>query len=369
MDSWIYRRTALAKHYIDSMGIGIMNRLALLAPRRRGKTLFLINDLAPLSEESGYYPVYANLWDNVGSPHLPVLESLRSSYATLKKRGRVTSLLMAPIKKLTIGNSVIKGDLHFADTAIQPTTDELSEISDLITKIANLNKKKNLLLLIDEVQHITTNDKFAPLAFTLRTAADKNSKKVKIVFTGSSRTGMNLLFNKKNAAFYNSVERIEFPNLETDFLKYCQKKLKKDYKISVSIEELEMCFDELDSSPYWFVKVLHKMILHKISLLGSLDVVRDDIIDAEGYADIYKKLKPLDKLVLVAIGEKSKEIFSEKSTKGFSKRLGKAIKITTVQYTVNKLVQLQLITKVGRADYLIEQPSLRSFIIEKMKTD
>jgi hypothetical protein len=368
MDSWIYRRTSLAKHYIEALDIG-MTRLALFAPRRRGKTLFLINDLAPMAEELGYRPVYANLWDNVDSPHIPILESLRKSYDTLRKRGRLTSLLTTPITKLTIGSGIVKGDLHFAKQPTAPTRDELTEISDLIDKIANLNKKKSLLLLIDEVQHITTHEKFSPLAFTLRTAADKNSKKLRMVFTGSSRTGMNLLFNKSNAAFYQSVERFEFPNLDDNFLIYCQKKLKKDYKIATDFEDLEACFDELDKSPYWFIKVLHKMILHKISLSKSLTLVMDNIIEAEGYLDIYKKLKPLDKLVMVAIGTNMDEIFSESVVNKFTEVMRKKIKVSTVQYTVKKLEALQLITKMSRGEYVIEQPSLRSFIMGRLEEE
>ncbi len=366
MSSWIFNRKALAKHYIEALDIGILNRLAIFAPRRRGKSLFLLNDIAPLAEENGYYPVYANLWDNVDSPHIPILDALRASLKILKKRGRLTSLLTTPIQKLSLGNGFFKGDIEFVGKSIKPPADELAEISALISQISNMKKNKKLLLLLDEIQHIAADEKFAPLAFTLRTAADKNLEKVKIIFTGSSRTGMRLLFNKQNAAFYNSVERIDFPDLGVDFLKFCKVKLMKDYKISVKLDELSDCFGTLDQSPYWFVKMLHKMVLHKVEMEEALGVIKDEIIDLEDYSGLYSKLKPLDKLVLVNLDERAKDIFSEERAKEFTKALGRDVKITSVQYTVNKLVRLQLITKMGRAEYVTEKPLLKEYVYSRM---
>lgn len=148
-----------------------------------------------------YLPVYASLWDNLDHPHNPILQSLREAKKTINKRGKLSSLLTTPIKKLTVGNSVLKTDIEFAQEPIAPTSDELSEMSALITEIANAKKRTSLLLLIDDVQHIATHDAFKSIAYTLRTAADKNQEKVKMVFTGSSKTGMRELFNKNNAAF------------------------------------------------------------------------------------------------------------------------------------------------------------------------
>ncbi len=369
MSTWIFERKALAKHYLDALDIGIMNRLALFAPRRRGKTLFLVNDIATLAEENNYFPVYASLWDNLDSPHIPILEALSASLNIIKKRGQLTSLLAAPIQKLSLGNAFIKGDIEFAGKKNKPTGNELAEISSLINQIATIRKKKKLLLLLDEIQYIATDEKFTPLAFAIRTAADKNHENVKIIFTGSSRTGMCLLFNKQNTAFYNSVERIDFPDLGTDFLAFCKNKLKKDYKISVSLENLVDCLDTLDQSPFWFVKVLHKMILHKIKMKEALEVIMDEIIDLEDYAGMYRQMKPLDKLVLVSLGGSSKDTFSENRAKYLSKRLGREIKIPTIQYTINKLVKLQLITKMGRAEYVIEKPLLKEYVLSRLESE
>ena len=156
MNDWVYSRTALAEHFLDSLDIGLVNRLALFGPRRRGKSLFLIHDLIPLAEKRGYFPVYASLWDNVDHPHIPILDSLRAAKQLIQKRGKLTTLLTTPITKLTLGNAVIKADIEFAPDPKAPASGELSEISALITDIAHIKPNKTLLLLIDEVQHIAT---------------------------------------------------------------------------------------------------------------------------------------------------------------------------------------------------------------------
>jgi len=362
MGGWVYSRKLLAEKYLKALDIGLINRLALFAPRRRGKTLYLMNDLAPLSEKNGYYPVYVNLWDNIESPHLSILEALRNSLKIIKKRGKLSTLLTTPIQKLSLGNTALRAEIAFSSPAKKASSNELSEIGNLISTIANYKKAKKLLLMIDEIQHLTTNKQFEPLIFALRTAADRNPDKVKIVFTGSSRSGMRQLFNQSNAAFYNSVERMDFPVMEPEFITFCQNKVKTDHSITLSTKALTKVFNSLDQSPYWFIKVLHKVILHQVSLNKALSIVRDEIFDVENYLGIYNSLNPLDIQVLLAITTTPIDLFSTERAKSLSQSTGKKIKIPNIQYTVNKLIKKQLITKMGRGEYVLEKPSLVDYI-------
>ena len=112
------------------------------------------------------------------------------------------------------------------------------------------------------------------------------------------------------------------------------------------------------------VRDLHKIILNKATLQEALAIVNEVIIESEGYRSLFDNLKPLDRLVLVAINKNNKELFSEATAKEFSEILNKGVKVTTIQYTVNKLSKLQLITKFGRSEYAIERPGFGQFIIE-----
>jgi hypothetical protein len=58
MEKWHYPRKELAEQYLGVLGIGISSNLAIIAPRRKGKTLFILSDLAPLAQKKNYLPVY-----------------------------------------------------------------------------------------------------------------------------------------------------------------------------------------------------------------------------------------------------------------------------------------------------------------------
>ena len=47
MEGWHYERGDLAQHYLDVLQLGVSSSFAIIAPRRKGKTLFILRDLAP----------------------------------------------------------------------------------------------------------------------------------------------------------------------------------------------------------------------------------------------------------------------------------------------------------------------------------
>ena len=67
MNDWHFPRTTLAQHYLNLLDIGISSSFAIVAPRRKGKTLFILQDLAPEAQKAGYVPVYASLWQNINT--------------------------------------------------------------------------------------------------------------------------------------------------------------------------------------------------------------------------------------------------------------------------------------------------------------
>lgn len=52
-DQWHFSRQELASQTLPVLSSGPAQALTLFAPRRTGKTEFLLKDLAPLAEESG----------------------------------------------------------------------------------------------------------------------------------------------------------------------------------------------------------------------------------------------------------------------------------------------------------------------------
>lgn len=59
MEGWHYPRTELAEQHLGLLALGISSSLSIIAPRRKGKMLFILQDLAPLSQKK-VFPLSPN---------------------------------------------------------------------------------------------------------------------------------------------------------------------------------------------------------------------------------------------------------------------------------------------------------------------
>ena len=82
-DPWHYPRGELVEQVMKTASFGLIHRLAMFAPRRKGKTAFLLQDLAPAATKRQILPVYASLWANPNAPHKPVIAALEQGLKTL----------------------------------------------------------------------------------------------------------------------------------------------------------------------------------------------------------------------------------------------------------------------------------------------
>ncbi len=64
---------------------GVVFRLAIFAPRRKGKTWFVLRDLALAAIAHDYLPVYASLWRSPDTPQVAIAEALDAALAEIKK--------------------------------------------------------------------------------------------------------------------------------------------------------------------------------------------------------------------------------------------------------------------------------------------
>ena len=78
-DPWHFERSALTERVLDVLTRGPVRALSLFAPRRAGKTEFLIRDLAPGAEARGHRVIYASFWQAPLSPLAVLLQALEKS--------------------------------------------------------------------------------------------------------------------------------------------------------------------------------------------------------------------------------------------------------------------------------------------------
>ena len=67
-DLWHFERRDFRRSVLALLNDGPASILTLFAPRRTGKTEFLIKDLAPLAEKAGHRVIYASFWQAQLSP-------------------------------------------------------------------------------------------------------------------------------------------------------------------------------------------------------------------------------------------------------------------------------------------------------------
>ena len=370
MDEWHYPRKELADHYLHLLSLGISSSLAIIAPRRKGKTLFILQDLAPIAQKKQYLPVYASLWQNINAPHEGLVTALEEAIASTDKRVSLNRLMKAKIKKTTLTNELLgKMEVEFADNPNKPTSKDLALLEKLLTELEKKAGKKTILLLIDEVQHLSTSRIFNPLTHTLRTMLDKRQGRVKSIFTGSSRHYMNLLFNESQSPFYHFVESAPFPDLDEGFIEFLRAKLASEYQITVPLRPLKTAFSHYDQSPYWMMKMISHMITFKSGVNESQDYILQLMEDAERFDAISKKMKPIDKIVFLELCEGGNPF-----SKDLMVRIDKETNVkgvqSNIQRAIHRLSEANLISQINKGAYYIEKPGLKRYLnINQAKKD
>ncbi len=367
MEEWHYPRTELAEQYLSLVALGITSNFAIIAPRRKGKTLFILQDLSPLAQKKKYLPVYASLWQNINTPHESLISALEEAIQTLDKKAIISRLLKSKIKKTTVSNELLgKMEIEFADNPTKPTNKELAYLDQLLSTLVEKAGRKTVLLLIDEVQHLSTSSLFDPLAHTLRTMLDKRQGKVKSIFTGSSRHYMNLLFNESQSPFYHFVESVPFPDLDSSFIAFLREKLAKDHDYAVATKPLVEVFSNLDQSPYWMMKLVSHLITFKTPVAQAQEYILQLMEATEGFELLAKKMKPIDRIVFLALCDNTNPFSRELMTRIDRETDVKGVQ-SNIQRAIKRLSEANLISQLKKGKYYIEKPGMKRYLLETLK--
>jgi hypothetical protein len=107
-------------------------------------------------------------------------------------------------------------------TRKKEVTELALRIEELVVKLVS---RKQLLLLVDAAQELARNKENELIAMALRTAINKNSDNLRVVFTGSSRTQLANVFSNSNAPLFSVGATVqEFPRLDRDLVEFVAEK-------------------------------------------------------------------------------------------------------------------------------------------------
>ena len=96
---WHYHRPALAKIYLDTLNAGLVTSTTIFAPRRAGKTSFLLKDLMPAAKAAGYAVAYVDLWQTKLSPGISIVRALERALEPKNTIENIIAKLHTPIKR------------------------------------------------------------------------------------------------------------------------------------------------------------------------------------------------------------------------------------------------------------------------------
>lgn len=368
-DPWHYPRGKLTTHVFGLFKSGLVKRLALFAPRRKGKTWFLLKDLAPAAVNRKYLPVYASLWGNPNAPHEPILQALERGLQLATARRAPWKRYLTGLQKLTVSAGVVGAS--WAPRATQPTgasSAELSEINKFLEALIGAAPKGQVLLMLDEAQHLASAAAFRPLSASLRTALDTleaTTGGVRTLFTGSSRTDLSALLRDPNAPFYRSVEEIDLPDLDRGYTDFLCAQLRRLGKKSVDRDACWEVFTQLHRSPYYMDAIIRELMLHRAATIqDAYEHVVNAIVADPYHVARWDGLKPLDRLVYLAVAE-GDAIYSQSALSAFAKALGQRVASSHVQRSAGRLKRLGMISSTSRGRYRNEDPELHTWLTHR----
>jgi len=348
-DYWHYPREALADSVLMAFDSGLSHALTMFAPRRMGKTEFLLKDIAPRAEAQGWRVFYHSFMtdgDEAG-------EVFRLSLAEFAG-GRLKSWLKPLTARVSADLLGVKAEL-----GTQPATAPHS-LTEIVQALAAGGR---CLLLLDEAQILTRLARNEELLGGLRTGLDINKDALKVLFTGSSREGLRRMFSEARAPFFHFGTNIELPTLERGFCAHLATAFQRSTGRSLDEWRLWEEFQAMGSVPGRLRAVVEAMVLNAdLTLAEAVALKVHDVHDEVQYAKLLKALPVLDRLVLQAVLAGA-PLFAEDTRARIATTLGSPPPTTTaVQSAAERLLRDEIITRRERGQYEIADPGFAQWL-------
>lgn len=292
------------------------NNVALIAPRRIGKTGLIENLFHQHQVKKDYYTflidIYAtkNIEEMISAMGASILSSLRPLGAkVMQKFTGVLNSLRSGITFDAMGNP--SWNVELGDIRVPKTT--LDEIFQYIN-----TADKPCIIAIDEFQTISTypNEKVEEL---LRTYI-QHCRNARFIFSGSQRTMMGEMFLSPARPFYQSTTMMNIDCIPKDkYYEFAKKHFEKATK-TIPKTVFHAVYDNFDGITWYVQRIMNE--LFAITTPGTactsemIDIAISNILRANEftYQSILFQLPPKQKILLIALCKagKSEAITSSK---------------------------------------------------------
>lgn len=350
-DPLYFPRTELAMRLVNSLSDGIAHAFTLFAPRRMGKTQFLLSDIQPTAEAKGFKVFYFSFMDVDNDTMAGRFQQALIRFAAELTTADKAKTLLASIDKVSLLGASISRDNHIPPPSTSDVIDTLAEA------------KSPILLLLDEAQELARSPDTQGLIRSLRTGLDINKHKIKVIFTGSSISGLRALFNDSKAPFFHFAHDIEFPHLGREFSDHLAQIITDRTGGSVDKDSLFQAFVQMNYTPLYLRAVAQDMILNPALDLPTAVAKRlAQLSNTGAYQDLWDGLSAIDQALLIQIAQGTAGLYGKANLQQLTQLTGKKVTTSQVQKSLARLAQKDLIAKDIRGAYVMNEQAFKSWV-------
>lgn len=355
-----FPRLPLATSIIDGFESNLQPATTIFAPRRKGKTTFVRNDLIPLAKTKGFIVATADLWIDRPHPERVIANALQEAiYGTgFVRRNLLRFTRPGQIIKTVSGSAGPDGVTIGADFA----DDAGLVLPELFERFRKLGKGRALLI-VDEVQHLATRKEFEDFTATLRSLLQAAQGEVYALFTGSSQDGLARMFRRSKAPFYQYGSEVAFPELGMEFANHLAALHKETTDRDWDAAQAFRLYVSRGMMPKYLREVYSICLTQNLTVAEADKLVWASMLDEGQFSTLIEGLPPLDLALLVGIlsGE---SLFSTEYRSRLADELpsGSVPSTAQIQVALKRLQRAELIGNLDHGNWCIEDGALESYM-------
>lgn len=369
-DRWHYPRTEFAEQVFTLLAKRPIHAVRLFAPRRTGKTEFLLNDLAPYAAKQGHKVVYVDFWRGRKAPLGFLFHALDQSL----RRGSIASRLHAMASKLPPGRLNLKvpavGEIEM-DLFPQENDDQeryMLLIDQYCERLTDTDKPT--FLLFDEFQELAHAKNAESIIITLRSNLDMRKAGLVAVFAGSSQEGLRQVFSERDAPFYRYANSMKLPPLNSDFVEHQLNVLSVTSKVEIDLSRALKALEQVDGNPMLFRQWL--VLAESCPSMSDKDLivsVYDNLAEEFGYNQLWLTLPYNQRIVARMLAERVGQMYGREGSEFIEKLTGsKAPPKSMLLAATKKLVQLEVIDR-WESGCIVSDPLFEKWIKSRPADD
>ncbi len=359
-DPLYFPRQKLAMIMLESLKEGITHAFTLFAPRRMGKTQFLLNDIAPAAQEMGFNVFYFSFMDDNGDTIAERFQTALYRFAKEASHAKSAKTFIGSLSKIEILGVGIERE---------PVAETIPPISDVIGVIAAAARPT--VLLLDEVQELARVKHTEGLIRALRTGLDVNQGRIKTIFTGSSTNGLRAMFNNSKAPFFHFAHALDFPLLGKDFTDFLADIYEQRTGKVLDKEDFYQIFEQFNHTPLYMRAMTQDMIIDpELSLEAAAKIRWEQMHESSGHLLQWNSLGVLERLVLHLVVQGQTALYGAETRVLIADKLGvDEVSAATVQGAVRKLERKDLMTRDSGNTLQINSPLFQAWIVAHTKDE